>query len=85
MTSYILQLLEMENKKITVLKSSLQAPAASLLALLQLYETLRENGKLKEKLKYIHYLLFPSLTPNVLVEELDILNVNLTSQISLYL
>ena len=75
----------MENKKITVLKSSLQAPAASLLALLQLYETLRENGKLKEKLKYIHYLLFPSLTPNVLVEELDILNVNLTSQISLYL
>ena len=36
--------------------------------------------KLKEKLKYIHYLLFLSLTP-----ELDILNVNLTSQISLYL
>ena len=41
--------------------------------------------KLKEKLKHIHYLLFSSLTPDVFVTEIDIVNVNLTSQISLYL
>ena len=38
-----------------------------------------------EKLKYIHYLLFARLTLNVFVPELDILNVNLTSQIPLFL
>ena len=38
-----------------------------------------------KNLKYIHYLLFPDLAPNVFVPELDILNMNLTSQISLYL
>ena len=43
------------------------------------------KGKLKEKLKYVRYLLFPTLTPNVFVPELDIMNVNVTSQISLYL
>ena len=41
--------------------------------------------KLKGKLKYVRYLLFPSLIPNVLVPELDIMNANVTSQISLYL
>ena len=41
-----------------------------------------EIGKLKETLKFIHYFLFPGLTPNFFVQELDILNVNLTSQIS---
>ena len=30
----------------------------------------------------IHYFLFPSLTSNLFVQELGILNVNLTSQIS---
>ena len=39
-------------------------------------------GKLKETLKYIPYFLFPSLTPNLFVQEFDILNVNLTSRIS---
>ena len=44
MSFYILQLLEMEKKKIlAMLISSLQATVASLLALLQLYGTLREN------------------------------------------
>ena len=43
------------------------------------------KGKLMEKPKYIRYLLLPSLTPNVFVPELDIVNVNVTSQISLYL
>ena len=43
------------------------------------------KGKLKEKLKYVRYLLFPTLIPNVFVPELDILDVNVTSQISLYL
>ena len=41
-----------------------------------------EIGKLKETLKYIHYFLFPNLTSNLFVQELGILNVNLTSQIS---
>ena len=39
---------------------------------------------IKEKLKYVCYLLFPSLT-SVFVPELDIMNMNVTSQISLYL
>ena len=40
---------------------------------------------IKEKLKYVCYILFPSLTSNVFVLELDIMNVNVTSRISLYL
>ena len=85
MISYILQLLEMEKNKIVVPIGNLEAAAASLLALLQLYGANRENWKIKKKLKYIYYLLFPSLTPSVFVQELDMLKVNLTSQIPLYL
>ena len=43
------------------------------------------KGKLKEKLKYVRYLLISTLTPNVFVPELEIMNMNVTSQISLYL
>ena len=45
--SYILQLHELQKEKIAVLVVSLQAAVVSLLALLQLYGTLRENGKIK--------------------------------------
>ena len=48
-----------------------------LLALYSCIEHWGEIGKLKEKLKYIHYLLFPGLTSNLFVQELGILNVNL--------
>ena len=44
---------------------SLQATAVPLLALLQLYETLRKIQKLKETLTCIHCLLIPSLTSNI--------------------
>lgn len=80
--SYLLQLLEIKKKKIAVFMSSLQATAASLLPLLQLYGALGKTGKLKEKLEYMHYVFFPSLTPNIFVQEIDILNVNFNSQIS---
>ena len=73
---------KLKKKKITAFLDSLQAAVASLLAPLQLYGPLKETGKLKETLKYIHYLLFPSLTPNLFFQELDILNVNPTFQIS---
>ena len=53
-----------------------------LLALYSCIEHKGKIGKLKETLKYIHYFLFPSLTSNLFVQELGILNVNLTSQIS---
>ena len=53
-----------------------------LLALYSCMEHDGEIGKLKEALKYIHYFLFPSLTSNLFLQELGILNVNLTSQIS---
>ena len=53
-----------------------------LLALYSCIEHQGEIGKLKKTLKYIHYFLFPSLTYNVFVQELGILNVNVTSQIS---
>ena len=43
----ILRLLEMEKNKIAVLIGCLQAAAASLLAVLQLYRTLRENWEFK--------------------------------------
>ena len=48
-----------------------------LLALYSCIEHWGEIGKLKEKLKYIHYLLFPGLTSNLFVQELGILNMNL--------
>ena len=44
-----MQLLEIEKKKISVLTGPLQTTAASLLTLLQLYETLGENWKIKGK------------------------------------
>ena len=49
MISYILQLLEMEKNKIVVPIGNLEAAAASLLALLQLYGANRENWKIKKK------------------------------------
>ena len=80
---YILQLLEMEKKKVLVVIGSLQpAIAGFIIAFTTVWNI---NGKLKEKLKYILYFLFPSLTPNVFVPQLDIVNVNVASQISLYL
>ena len=83
--SYILQLHEMCRKKIAVLIGSLQAAVVSLLALLQLYGTLRENWKIKESTE-IHSLPFNSkFNSHCFFPELDILNVNPTSQISLYL
>ena len=60
----------MEKKKIVVLIGSLQATIARFISAFTVVV------KLKEKLKYIHYLLFPSLTPNVFVSELDIVHVN---------
>ena len=54
-----------------------------LLALLQLPKTLRRNWEIKGKTEiYSLYFLFPSLTPSIFVQKLEILNVNLTSQIS---
>ena len=76
---YILQLLEMEKKKIVALIGSLQAAIASFIS------AFTAVWNIKEKLKYVCYLLFPSLTSNVFVLELDIMNVNVTSRISLYL
>ena len=49
MTSYILQLQEVERKKRAVLIRHLQAAVAILFAILQLYETLSENWKIKRK------------------------------------
>ena len=49
--SYILQLLENEKKKIVALIASLQAAAASLLAVLQLYGTWRGDSKIKGKIE----------------------------------
>ena len=73
----------MEKKKIVVLKGSLQAVIASFISAFTAVWNIK--GKLKEKLIYTRYLLFPSLTPNVFVPELDIVNVNAASQVSLYL
>ena len=53
-----------------------------LLVLYSCIEHEEKIGKLKGTLKYIHYFLFRSLTSNLFVQELGILNVNLTSQIS---
>ena len=73
----------MEKKKIVVHIGSLQA---ALLSFISAFTAVwNSKGKLKEKLRYIHYLLFPNLTTNVYVPELDIVNVNFISQVSLYL
>ena len=66
-----------------VLIGSLQATIVSFISVFTTVWNIK--GKLMEKPKYICYLLVPSLTPNVFVPELDIVNVNVTSQISLYL
>ena len=58
---YILQLLEMEKKKILTLVGSLQVPITSFISAFTAAWNI--NEKLKEKLKYIHYFLFPSLPP----------------------
>ena len=73
----------MEKNKIVVLIGSLHAAIASFISAFTAIWYIK--GKLKEKLKYICYPLFPSLTPNVFVPELDTVNMNVTSQISLYL
>ena len=80
---YILQLLEMEKEKIVVLLGSLQAMITSLISAFTAVWNIKR--KLKGKLKYINYLLFPSLIPNAFVPELDIVNANVTSEASLYL
>ena len=73
----------MEKKKIVALIGSLQAAIASFISAFTAVWSIK--GKLKEKLKYIHYFLFPSWTPNVFVPELGIVNMNVSSQIYLYL
>ena len=69
----------MEKKKTVALIGSLQAAIANFISAFTAVWNIK--GKLKEKLKYIYYLLFPSLTPKVFVSELEIVNVNVTSQI----
>ena len=69
--------------KIVVFIGSLQAAIASFISAFTALWNIK--GKLKEKLKYIHYLQFPSFNFIVFVPELDIVNVNVTFQISLYL
>ena len=70
-------------RKLVALIGSLQAAIASFISAFTVVWKIK--GKLQEKLKYMHYLLSPSLTPNVFVPGLDIVKVNVTSQISLYL
>ena len=55
---YILELFEMEKNKIVALIGSLQAAIASVTGAFTAVWNIKR--KLKEKLKYIHYLLFPS-------------------------
>ena len=43
------------------------------------------KGKLKEKLKYVCYLLFRNLTPNAFILARDFMNANVASKIPLYL
>ena len=69
----------MKKKKIVLLIGSLQAVIASFIS--PFTSVWNIEGKLKEKLKYIYYLLFQSLAPNVFVPELDIMNMNFTSQV----
>ena len=73
----------MQKKKIVVLIGFLQAAIASFINVFTAVWNIK--GKLKEKPKSIRCLLFSSLTPNVFVPELNIVNVNVTSQISLYI
>ena len=73
----------MQKKKIVVLIGFLQATIASFINAFTAVWNIK--GKLKEKPKPIRCLLFSSLTPNVFVPELNIVNVNVTSQISLYI
>ena len=70
-------------KEIVVFIGSLQAAIASFISAFTAVWKIK--GKLKVKLKYVRYLLFPSLTTTVFVAELDIMNVNVTSQIFLFL
>ena len=72
----------MEKKKVALI-GSLQAEIASFISAFTAVWNIK--GKLKEKLQYVRDLLFPILTTNVFVPELDIMNVSVTSQISLYL
>ena len=65
---YALQLLEMEKKKTVALIGSLQVVIASFISAFTALWNI--TGKLKEKLKYIRYILFPSLNPNVFVPKL---------------
>ena len=62
---------------------SLQVPIASFISAFTAVWNIK--GKLKEKLKDVRYVLFPALTLNIFVPELDIMNVNVTCQVSLYL
>ena len=55
---YILELFEMEKNKIVALIGSLQAAIASVIGAFTAVWNIKR--KLKEKLKDIHYLLFPS-------------------------
>ena len=64
-----------EEKEIVALIGSLQAVIASFVS------AFTAAWNIKENLKYVLYLLFPSLTSSVFVPELDIMNVNVTSQI----
>ena len=68
---------------IVALIGSLQALIASFITAFTAVWNIKE--KLKEKLKYVRYLLFPNLTPNFFIPDLGIMNVIATSQISLYL
>ena len=70
-------------KEIVAFIGSLQAAIASFISAFTAVWNIK--GKLKVKLKYVRYLLFPSLTTNVFVAELDIMNVNVTSRIFLFL
>ena len=72
----------MEKKKVALI-GSLQAEIASFISAFTAVWNIKV--KLKEKLQYVRDLLFPILTTNVFVPELDIMNVSVTSQISLYL
>ena len=75
----------MGKQKIDVLIGSLQAVVVSLLALLQLYRTLRENWKIKGNTEIFSLPFIFKLNSQWFCWELDILSVNLICQISFYL
>ena len=68
-----------KKKTVLLIKGSLQAVIASFIS--PFTSVWNIKGKIKEKLKYIYYLLSQSLAPNVFVPELDIMNMNVTSQV----